>query len=71
LTAKDVEFSSSHCQFSGNELIIPADFKYEKITIRAALKSNPSVSIEKTIWIKREPDPAVLPTKNEVLRGKN
>ena len=60
LTAKEIEFSSSACEFSGNELIIPADFKEEKITIKAVLKSNPSVSIERTIWIKRKPDPEAI-----------
>ena len=70
LTAKDLEFTSSACKFSGNELIIPSDFRDEKITIKAVLKSNPSVSIERTIWIKRKPDPDVLPTKEEVMKNK-
>jgi hypothetical protein len=74
LTAKEIEFSSSACKFSGNELIIPADFKEEKITLKAVLKSNPAVVIEKTIWIKKKPDPDVLPTKDEIMnkpKGKN
>lgn len=66
LTSKEIEFTSSHCKFSGNELNIPSDFKEEKITVKAVLKSNPSVFIEKTIWIKKKPDPEVLPTKEEI-----
>ena len=65
LTAKEIQFSSSSCSFSGNELIIPANFKEEKITIKAILKKNPSIWIERTLWIKRKPDPDVLPTKDE------
>lgn len=67
LTAREVNFSSSECRFSGNELIVPADCKAEKITIKAVLKSNPSLWLEKTIWIKKKPDPE-LPTKEEVMR---
>lgn len=57
LTAKEVEFSASACSFSGNELIIPANFRDEKITVKAVLRSNRSLEIEKTIWIKTLPDP--------------
>ena len=70
LTAKEIQFSSSSCIFSGNELIIPADFREEKITVRAVLKSNPSISIEKTVWIKKKPDPEILPKKEELMRTK-
>ena len=67
LTVKDIQFSSSDCKFSGNELIVPMDFAADKITVKAVLKSNPSVAIEKTIWIKKKPD-GELPTQEEVLR---
>ena len=67
MTAKDIQFSSSDCKFSGNELIVPMDFAADKITVKAVLKSNPSVSIEKTIWVKKKPD-GDLPTQEEVLK---
>src|SRR5688500_11957868 len=67
MTSKDILFSSSACKFSGNELIVPADFATEKVTVKAVLKTNPSVWIEKTIWIKKKPD-GELPTQEEVLR---
>lgn len=69
LTSKEIQFSSSACQFSGNELIIPFDFAGEKITIKATLKSNAGRWIEKTIWIKKKPDPDILPAKDEVIKG--
>jgi hypothetical protein len=68
LMEKDIEFSSSACKFSGNELIIPPDFKEDKITIKAVLKSNPALKLERTVWIKRKPDPTTLPTSEEILR---
>lgn len=57
MTAKEVEFSCTAARFEGNELIIPVDFAEEKVTIKAILKSNRSIIIERTIWIKTVPDP--------------
>ncbi len=70
LTAKELELSSSHGNFSGNELFIPADFKEKKVTVKAILKSNPTVWKERTIWIKTVPDPDRLPSKEEILNNK-
>jgi hypothetical protein len=67
LTAKEILFSCPDATFEGNELIIPADFKEEKVTVRAVLKSNQSVVIERTIWIKKKPDDEKLPSKDEVI----
>jgi hypothetical protein len=67
LTAKDIQFSCSAAEFSGNELIIPDNFKPEKVIIKAVLKSNPAVWLEKTIWIKTKPD-GDLPTKEEIMK---
>ncbi len=67
LTAKEIEFSSKEAAFQGNELIIPFDFKPEKVTVKAVLKSNPAVWKEIIIWIKQKPD-GPLPTQEEILR---
>jgi hypothetical protein len=69
LTAKEIKFSSSAGEFSGNELIVPFDFTGEKITIKAELKGDPSRQIEKTIWIKKRPEDEVLPTKEDILKS--
>ena len=68
LTSKGIQFSCPTASFDGNELILPEDFKDRKVTVKAVLKSNPSVWIEKTIWIKQTPD-GPLPTKEEILNG--
>ena len=68
MTAKDVQFSCNEASFQGNELIIPANFSLEKVTVRVSLKSNPFVVIEKTIWIKIKPD-GELPTKEQIMNG--
>ena len=67
LSAKEIQFTSSGCTFAGNELIVPADFGGDKITVKALLKTNSAVWIEKTIWIKKNSDPE-LPTQEEVMR---
>lgn len=68
MTAKEIEFSCAGAKFQGNELIIPEDFKPEKVTVKAVLKSNPSVIREIIIWIKQKPD-GPLPTNDEIMRG--
>ena len=68
LSAKDIEFSCSDAKFEGNELIIPENFKKEKVTVKAVLISNPAVWLEKTIWIKTRPDPE-LPTREEIMKS--
>ena len=68
LSAKDIEFSCCDAKFEGNELIIPENFKKEKVTVKAVLISNPAVWLEKTIWIKTRPDPE-LPTRDEIMKS--
>jgi hypothetical protein len=70
LTEKEILFSSSSCLFSGNELTVPDNFKEEKITIKAVLKTNPTLWIERTVWIKKLPDPELLPNKDEIIKNK-
>ncbi|MEO6612890.1 MAG: hypothetical protein ABIT05_10415 [Chitinophagaceae bacterium] len=66
LSSKELDFSCSAARFEGNELVIPEDFTSEKVKVKAVLKSDPSVWIEKTIWIKQQPDP---PLKNPNRRN--
>ncbi|MEO7982915.1 MAG: hypothetical protein ABI688_02425 [Bacteroidota bacterium] len=68
LSSKDLEFSCSSAGFDGNELVIPENFTGKKVTVKAVLKNDPAVWIEKTIWIKTTPD-GDLPTKDEILNG--
>ena len=70
LTSKEIQFSSTSGKFEGNDLVLPIDFKEEKVTIKATLKSSSFTSKEITIWIKKKPDDEILPTKNDVLNTK-
>ena len=69
LTSKEIKFSSSACEFEGNELVVPRDFKEEKIKIKAELKTDPAIWKEVTIWIKTIPDPDSLPGLDQVLKN--
>jgi len=70
LTAKDLTFTSSYGTFDGTELILPDAPTVERLTIKAVLKSDPRLSKEITIWIKKKPDDELLPTTEEVLKSK-
>ena len=71
LSAKDLSFTSTYGTFEGNELILPDPCTVDKLTIKAVLKSNPSMSREITVWIKKKPDDEMLPTSQEVMRNKS
>lgn len=68
LSNKEIDFTTSYGEFEGNELVLPAECKVDKVTIKAHLKSDPSKWKEVTIWIKKKPDDELLPTKEDILK---
>ena len=64
-------FTSSDGRFSGNSLWLDPDFKKEKVSIKAVLKSNPSMSKEFTMYIKKKPNDEKLKTLDELMNGNN
>ena len=68
LSSKEILFSANIGQFEGNDLVLPADMKTEKVTVKAVLKTNPAVWRETTIWIKTLPEPDKLPTNEDILK---
>lgn len=70
LTDKDLIFTTDYGHFSGNDLVLPEHPTVKKVTVKAVLKSNSNLSLERTIWIKTIPNPDVLPTTEEVLKPK-
>lgn len=71
LTGKEISFSASYGNFDGNELILPAECTEEKVIVKAVLKDQPGIWKEISIWIKKKPDDEKLPTKDDVIKGKN
>ena len=54
-------------KFSGNSLWIDENFIGDKVTITAILKSNPKLSKQFDMYIKRTPDNEKLKTSNEIM----
>ena len=69
LTAKEIEFTTTYGKFENNELILPAECREQKVTVKAVLKSNPAIWKEVTIWVKKKPDDEKLPTTEEILNS--
>jgi hypothetical protein len=69
LTSKEIQFTASAGKFEGNDLILAANFAEEKVTVKAVLRANPVMWKEVTIWIKKNPDPERLPTKEEIMKN--
>ena len=71
LDTSQITFTSSDGKFYGNSLWIEPAFDKESITITAALKSNPSLSKQFTMHIKKKPDDERLKTLDEIMHEGN
>jgi hypothetical protein len=67
LGEKELKFSASGGSFTGNSLYIDTSFREEKVTVRAVLLSNPSLTREITVYIKKQQNTERLPTVEEIL----
>jgi hypothetical protein len=70
LDSTDIIFTSSDGRFSGNNLWIDPGFSKEKVSIKAVLKSNPSIYKEFTMFIRKKPDEK-LKTLEELMNEDN
>jgi hypothetical protein len=68
LTEKDISFSCSVGRFEGNSLFLDSNCTEKKVTIKAVLKSNPTIWREVTVYIKTMPDNEKLKTIDEVMQ---
>ena len=69
LTNKEINFTTSAGRFEGNSLVIDTSFKGEKVTVKAVLKSNPSVWKETIIYIKKVEIAERLKTVDEIMNS--
>ena len=67
LDTTELIFTASGGQFTGNTLWIDPGFEKDKISIRAILKSNPSVYKEFTMFINKKPDDEKLKTLDDLM----
>jgi len=78
LDSTDITFSSTDGKFYGNSLYLDPGFSKQKVTIKAVLRSNPSIYKQFDVYIKKIPNPTKLKTLDEILneskeksRGRN
>jgi hypothetical protein len=69
LTNKEITFTTSAGRFEGNSLVLDTAFKGEKVTVKAVLKSNPSIWREVTIYIKKVDIMERLKTVDEIMNS--
>ena len=67
LTNKQLVFTASGGTFDGNSLFIDSAFKDSKVVVKVALKDNPLVWKEITIYIKQSTEVERLRTVDEIL----
>jgi hypothetical protein len=67
LDSTQIIFTSSDGKFYGNSLYLDPNFSKEKVTIKAVLRSNPSMYKQFNIYIKKIPNPTTLKTLDEIL----
>jgi hypothetical protein len=68
LNNKIITFSATAGRFEGNSLWIDKSFAEEKISITAVLNSNPRITKNVIIYIKKKEDDEVLRTVDEILK---
>jgi hypothetical protein len=67
LDSTNIIFTSSDGKFFGNSLWIDPKFSKDKVTIKAALRSNPQVCKQFDIYIKKIPNPDKLKSVDEIM----
>jgi hypothetical protein len=78
LDSNKILFSCAQAKFLGNSIIIPADFREEKVIIKATLKTDAKICKEFEVYIKKMEDPplksiaelAPTPSNTKKKRGK-
>ncbi len=69
LDSTKIAFLCNTGSFKGNDLFIDSSFKGETVTVKAVLKSNPTVWKEIIIYIRKRPFNEPLKTNKEILSG--
>jgi len=67
LDSNHVIFTSSAGKFYGNSLWLEKDCREEKIAIHVKLRSQPAVSNDFVMYIKKKGDDEILQTEEEIL----
>jgi hypothetical protein len=66
LDNKQINFECKQAKFDGNNLVLPADFAGEKVSIKVWLKKDAAIVKEFEVYVKKTEDPP-LKSATEVL----
>lgn len=67
LDSSHIKFTANTGFFKGNDIFIDSAYRGETITVKAILKSNPSIWKETTIYIRKRGFDEPLKTNDEIL----
>ena len=67
LDSSKIIFTCNTGFFKGNDLFIDSSYTGETVTVKAILRSNPSIWKETTIYIRKRPFTEPLKTNEEIL----
>ncbi len=67
LDSTQIVFSANTGRFKGNDLFIDSAYTGDKVIVKAILKSNPSLSKDIVIYIRKRPFTEPLKSSEEVL----
>ena len=70
LTTKELIFTCDAGKFEGNSLYLDTSVKLEKVIVKVSLKSDPAITRERTIFIKKYEDSSGVKTMEEVMEQK-
>lgn len=70
LDSSHIIFETSDGKFYGNSLWLDPGFSKEKVTIKAILRTNNSICKKFVVYIKKNEDPKILKTVDELLKEK-
>lgn len=66
-----IGFTSSEGEWFGNNLVVDTSFSKDSVVVKSFLKSNPINVIQTVIYIKKNKDPDVLPSMQQVMPSAN
>lgn len=67
LSSKEINFSSNYGKWDGNSIIIDSAYDKDSVVIQVALKEQPLLKKQVTVYIKKVIIPEALPTTDELL----
>lgn len=69
LTSKEIKLTTSGGEFDGNDLFIDSTYSIDSVKIKAELISDPRISKEVVIYIRKRGFSEILKTEDEIINS--